>query len=164
MIRHLVNLLLWVLPPTRFFAFRLFCLKLAGINAQPGVSVCGRGWFYGRGTVTLGQGTWLSPGVEFHSHLQAAIILGDQCDIGPRVAFIPGGHALGHPARRAGEGYAKPIEVGNGCWLGAHSVILGGVHIGNGCVVAAGSVVTHDVPENTLVAGVPAVVKRHLKP
>ena len=64
--------------------------------------------------------------------------------------------------RRAGEGTARPIEIGDGCWIGARSVILGGVRIGAGCVVAAGSVVTRDVPDNVLVAGVPACIKRQL--
>jgi maltose O-acetyltransferase len=52
--------------------------------------------------------------------------------------------------------------VGNGCWVGAKSVILGGVTIGDGAIIAAGAVVTRDVPAHTLVAGVPAVVKRQM--
>ena len=41
-------------------------------------------------------------------------------------------------------------------------MILPGVVVGEGCVVAAGSVVTEDVPPHTLVAGVPAIVKKQL--
>ena len=48
-------------------------------------------------------------------------------------------------------------------WVGARSVILPGVKIGNNVVIAAGSVVTKDVPENVMVAGVPAVVKKSLE-
>ena len=91
-------------------------------------------------------------------------MIGDRCDIGPGVEFVPGSHTIGNASRRAGFGTAKPIFVGNGCWLGAKSIILGGVKIGDGCVVAAGAVVIHDVPPNTLVAGVPARVKRQLPP
>ncbi len=53
-----------------------------------------------------------------------------------------------------------PIMIGNNVWIGLNSTILKGVSIGDGSVVAAGSVVTRDVPPKTLVAGVPAVVKK----
>lgn len=53
---------------------------------------------------------------------------------------------------------AKPCEIGDGATLGANSVILEGVKIGAGAVVAASSVVLNDVPENVMVAGVPAKI------
>ena len=56
----------------------------------------------------------------------------------------------------------KEVRIGDNCWIGAGAIILPGVEIGNGCVVAAGSVVTRDVPDNVMVAGVPAIVKKHL--
>jgi acetyltransferase-like isoleucine patch superfamily enzyme len=46
--------------------------------------------------------------------------------------------------------------IGDDVWIGANAVILPGVTIGKHCVVAAGAVVTKDVPDNSLVAGVPA--------
>lgn len=52
----------------------------------------------------------------------------------------------------------KPIRIGNHVWIGMRSVILKGVNIGDGAVIAAGTVVNKDVPENTLVGGVPAKV------
>jgi len=163
MIRHLVNLLLWLLPPTRLFAFRRACLRLSGIEIAPDASMCGRGWVYGRGRLVIGAGSWLSPGVIIHTHADAAIIIGACCDIGPGVEFITGSHVIGAHARRAGTGTAASIEIGSGCWIGAGSRILGGVHVGDGAVVAAGSVVTADVVPDTLVAGVPARFKRALE-
>ena len=45
--------------------------------------------------------------------------------------------------------------------IGANAVILEGVRVGKGSVVAAGAIVTDDVPEYTVVAGVPArVIKK----
>ena len=162
MLRHFINLLLWCLPPSRLFRFRLLSLRLAGVTAADGVSFCGRSWVYGRGNLQIGSGTWLSPGVIIHTHKDADIVIGDRCDIGHGVEFIPGGHEIGDHSRRAGAGTARSITIGNGCWIGAKSIILGGVNIGEGSVVAAGSLVRQDVPPNTLVAGVPAIVKRHL--
>ena len=96
MIRHFLNLLLWLLPPSRLFAPRRFCLRLAGVQVHEGVSVCGRGWIYGRGAVTLGRETWLSPGVIIYSHVDVPIVIGERCDIGPGVTLVPGGHAIGN--------------------------------------------------------------------
>lgn len=126
------------------------------------VKFCGRGWIYGQGRLIIGEGTWLSPGVVFYTHLEAEIQIGEQCDLGPGIEFIVGSHEVGTGERRAGNGTARAIVVGNGCWVGAKTVILGGVTIGDGAIIAAGAVVTRDVPAHTLVAGVPAVVKRQL--
>ncbi|MEJ8598866.1 acetyltransferase [Riemerella anatipestifer] len=51
-------------------------------------------------------------------------------------------------------------QIGDGVFIGTGATILPDVKIGSGSVIAAGSVVTKDVPDNCLVAGVPAVVKK----
>ena len=56
---------------------------------------------------------------------------------------------------------AEPVRVGDNVLIGANAVVIEGVQIGNGSVVAAGAIVTTDVPENVVVAGVPArVIKK----
>lgn len=162
MLRHLINLILWGLPPSRWFELRRTCLNFAKVYIGKGSSFCGRGWIYGRGSLQIGSNTWLSPGVIFHTHLDAPIVIGSNCDIGSAVEFIPGSHCIGNSSRRAGTGIARPIIIGNGTWIGAKSIILGGVSIGDGCIVASGAVVIRDVAPNTLVAGVPARIKKYL--
>lgn len=55
----------------------------------------------------------------------------------------------------------KQVIINDDVWIGANAVILPGVTIGRHSVVAAGAVVTMDVPENTVVGGVPAkIIKR----
>ena len=73
------------------------------------------------------------------------------------------GHPLSPKRRRECIAYAEPISIGNDVWIGGNVTILPGVNIGNNVVVAAGSVVTKDIPDNSLVAGVPARIIRELE-
>lgn len=50
------------------------------------------------------------------------------------------------------------IEIGNNVFIGNSSIIMPNVKIGNNCVIGAGSIVTKDVPDNCIVAGVPAKI------
>lgn len=52
--------------------------------------------------------------------------------------------------------FKEECNIGNDVWVGANAVICRGVNIGNGAVIAAGAVVTKDVPEYSIVGGVPA--------
>ena len=58
--------------------------------------------------------------------------------------------------------YARPITIGNDCWLASNAVVCGGVTIGDGCIIGAGSVVTRDIPPNSLAAGNPCRVIRKI--
>jgi len=57
-----------------------------------------------------------------------------------------------------------PTIIEDNVRIGSDTMLVAPVRVGKGSVTAAGSVVTEDVPPNTLVAGVPAVVKKQLKP
>jgi bifunctional UDP-N-acetylglucosamine pyrophosphorylase/glucosamine-1-phosphate N-acetyltransferase len=56
-----------------------------------------------------------------------------------------------------------PTIIEDDVRIGSDTMLVAPVRVGKGSVTAAGSVVTEDVPPNTLVAGVPAVVKKKLK-
>ncbi len=56
-----------------------------------------------------------------------------------------------------------PTVIGSHVRIGSDTMLVAPVHVGDGSVTAAGSVVTEDVPPNTLVAGVPAKVKKKIK-
>lgn len=85
------------------------------------------------------------------------ITIGDDVLLGPKVAILSGGHEFRGAGliREQGPTLAE-VVVADNVWIGAHAVILPGVHIGSGAVVAAGAVVTHDVPERHVAMGVPA--------
>ena len=55
------------------------------------------------------------------------------------------------------------IKIGNNVWIGDKASILSGVSIGNNVIVAANAVVTKDVPDNCVVAGIPATVVKKIK-
>lgn len=57
---------------------------------------------------------------------------------------------------------AKPVVIEDEVVVGANAVILEGVRVGKGSVVAAGAVVVDDVPENSVVAGIPAKVIKQI--
>ena len=96
-----------------------------------------------------------------------ALILGwgriDNVWIGPNTLISCFNHPLTPKGRRQYLAIVKPITIGNDVWIGGNCTILPGVTIGNNVVVAAGAVVTKDVPDNTLVGGVPAKKIRDLE-
>ncbi|HWQ79499.1 MAG TPA: 2,3,4,5-tetrahydropyridine-2,6-dicarboxylate N-acetyltransferase [Anaerovoracaceae bacterium] len=53
---------------------------------------------------------------------------------------------------------AIPVVIEDGVLVGANAVVLEGVRVGRGAVVAAGAIVIEDVPENAVVAGIPAKI------
>lgn len=93
----------------------------------------------------------------------APVTIGNNVMIGPNCGI----YAVTHPQNAAGRrkylAKASPVTIGNDVWFGGGVTVLPGVTIGNNVIVGAGAVVTKDVPDNTLVAGVPAKPIRHLE-
>lgn len=54
-----------------------------------------------------------------------------------------------------------PVVIHDNVWIGHGAVITKGITIGSGAIIAANAVVTKDVPENTIVGGVPAKIIRY---
>lgn len=97
--------------------------------------------------------------------------IGKNVFIGPNVSLLTPVHPLRYQQRNiyqredgvyTDKEYAKPIVIGDNCWLAGNVTVCGGVTIGSGSVIGAGSVVTHDIPEGVLAAGVPCKVIREI--
>ena len=84
------------------------------------------------------------------------VTLGFGARIGDNVTFASGVVlAARYYEPDPGQAQAFPT-IGDGVTIGAHAVLVGGVRIGNNAMVGANSVVLADVPDNTVVLGVPA--------
>lgn len=90
--------------------------------------------------------------------------IGDNVMCGTNVLILTATHPLDPTLRASLMESGNPIIIGNNVWLGANSTVLPGVTIGDGCVIGAGAVVTKNVPENSVVVGVPGRVVKTLDP
>jgi NDP-sugar pyrophosphorylase family protein len=63
---------------------------------------------------------------------------------------------------RVSTGKSRPVIIENNVWIGDSAIICKGVVIGENSIIGAGSVVVNDIPPNTIAAGNPAKVVRHL--
>ena len=120
--------------------------------------------------VRLGEGATLRLGDGFTANGLTRVLVGSTVTIGKGTVLGTGAtvadsvdHATSGDDGETWTDPVAPVTIGDGCWLGAESLVLRGVTVGDGAIVAARAVVTHDVPPATLAAGVPArVVKEHV--
>ncbi len=104
--------------------------------------------------ITIGKNVFFNTGCSFQD--RGGIRIGDGSMIGMNVTIATLNHGLSVETRNTT--YPSPVVIGENVWIGSSATILPGVTIGDKSVVAAGAVVTKDVPENTIVAGVPAKI------
>src|SRR5512146_2590730 len=101
--------------------------------------------------------------ISSHTFVCEGVNIEDDVFVGHNVSFIndkyPRSTADGQLQTEA-DWKVVPTLVRRGASIGTGSVIMCGVTIGENAIVGAGSVVTKDVPPNTIVAGVPAHIKR----
>jgi acetyltransferase-like isoleucine patch superfamily enzyme len=110
--------------------------------------------------IQIGKNVFINHACSFLD--MGGITIEDHVLIGPKVNLVTENHPLTPADRRAL--ISKPILVKRNAWIGAAATILPGVTIGENAVVAAGAVVTTDVPDNTIVAGVPAKIIKSIDP
>ena len=113
--------------------------------------------------ISMGNNVRITMDCCIWAEKNSVIIFGDNVLVGPGVKMFCGNHGVklsGVPMVFQERTEAN-ISIGNDVWIGANSVITSGVTIAEGAVIAAGSVVTKDVPENSIVGGVPAKLIKH---
>ena len=111
------------------------------------------------GDVVIGDYTRIG----IHNTIIGPVTIGSHVNLAQGITVTALNHIFEDKTKRIDEQgvSTKPVIISDDVWIGANAVILPGVTIGRHAVVAAGAVVTTDVPENTVVGGVPAkIIKR----
>ena len=96
-------------------------------------------------SIHIGSHSNIQDGAVLHGDPDQPVVIGADVTVGHRAVI-----------------HGATLE--DGCLIGIGAIVLNGVRVGAGALVAAGSVVTRDVPDNTMVMGIPAQPKRELSP
>lgn len=119
--------------------FRMYAyVRLSQIRNRTGIQITP--------TTKIGKGFYI--GHYGSIVINPAVVIGENVNIIQTCTI-----GLAYRGKRPG----TPI-IGDYVYIGAGSRVFGGIKIGNNAAIGANSVVTHDVPDNAVVAGVPARV------
>lgn len=137
---YLVNLFTSLLPETRFFGFKRTLYKFCGVKMGRNVRICSSVKILGNGFLEIGDNTWIGPQSLISS--SSKIKIGMNTNIAPRVVIVTGSHEYSFDGDSvAGNGFNRDVIIGDGSWICAGSILLGGVILGKSTLVAAGAVV-----------------------
>lgn len=138
-------------------AIPLLDLKEINARIEPGAIIREQAKIGDRAVIMMGAIINIGAVVGEGTMIDMGAILGGRATVG-KNCHIGAGCVLAGVIEPPS---AKPVIVEDDVMIGANAVVLEGVHIGKGAVVAAGAVVIEDVPENSVVAGMPAkIIKR----
>jgi len=152
--------LLWFLGYIPSHIVRILLFRLAGVKLGKRSTIHIGARFYQPKNVSIGQGTIIGD----HATLDGRdkLTIGSHVDIASEVMIFNGKHNIHsddfHPIH-------APVTINDYVFIGPRAIVMPGVTLGKGAIVAANAVVTKDVPEKTIVAGIPAreINKRKVK-
>lgn len=141
-------------------------VRLKGITLKNNVLIGRSAWMemIGNSVVTIGDGTNI--GRNFTLSCAKEVFLGKKCLLSYNVSVLDHDHEFIKDVSPMETGITEgeEIRIEDGCFIGAHSFILKGVHLGRCCVVGANSVVVDSFPDNSIIAGNPAKLLKKLNP
>ena len=176
------------IAPGTAAAERFGSMGVASVVAFPTATL------YGESSIHIGTGTMVSTWCTLAAGYspdqstlpERALVIGDRCVIGMRSGIVAhesieigddvwfgqevyvtdANHGYQDPDTPIGDqlGGHSAVRIGSGSWLGHGTVVLAGTRIGRNVVVAAGSVVRGEIPDHSVIGGVPAKVIRRLEP
>ncbi len=114
-------------------------------------------------TISVGDSVFIGPGAVFSASV-SKIEIGNKVMFGPNVTIMGGDHNTSEIGKfmfdvnfKLPEN-DKPVIIKDDVWVGTGVIVLKGVTVGTGSIIAAGALVIEDVPEYTIVGGVPAKI------
>jgi maltose O-acetyltransferase len=143
-------------------------LRIRGWLAHCFIGRCGKNLrlgrniaFYNPSSISLGSNVYVAYGCVILCIGQ--VFIDDEVMLGPYVVISAGNHSRQDASYRYGHASESSVSIGRGTWIGSHVSILGGSYIGKGCLIASQACVTKGaLPDNSFIAGIPAVVKKYL--
>lgn len=139
------------------FELKRWLLNGIGYSLGEGTKVVGP--IYCGAKLKTGKNCWFGKNLTIHGN--GTVELGDNCDIAKNVTFLTGVHET-NSQDHTDEAQNCSVRVGAGSWIGPGATLGKNVVIGKGCMVLADSCVLKNMPDNTLVGGVPARIVRKM--
>ncbi len=146
-------------PPIRFQGERRIAIgERVFIGAGSWLQAVGE---QGGVALSIGDGTSIAGSCVLSA--ATSVRIGSNVLFASNVYVSDHNHAFSDPTRpiiQQGITEPRPVEIGDGAWLGENVVICPGVRIGAGAVVGANAVVRDDVPDHAVAVGIPARIVR----
>lgn len=147
---------------THFFSIKRALLIFGGIPCGKGSKMVGPIYIGGVSKLSIGENVWIGKNISILGN--GEVVLGNNIDIAPEVAFTTGSHNISSDMnRRAGEGVSFKIVVEDGTWIGVRTTIMGNTTIGKGAVIGACSLVNKDISGDGVYVGIPVKLIKRLQ-
>jgi maltose O-acetyltransferase len=150
------------LPARLFEAIRYFAYRRM-FEIHPSFKFKGRLiYLFGPGRIKLGVESYLGSYSSINAAAGYSVQIGKGCSVSHNVRI----YTMTDIADQVFDGESTPLKrvgsvtIGDFAWIGANVYIGPGITIGANAVVGANSVVVSDVPERSIVGGVPAKLIR----
>lgn len=123
----------------------------------------GYGWKIARGVLSVGNFVFIGS----NAYIIYPTVIGDLTLIAPDLIIAGNDHGYKIPGMPMNIALPKSQSkdmttvIESEVWIGQRCTLIHGIRIGRGSIIAAGSVVTKDVPEYSVMGGVPArIIKK----
>lgn len=161
---YFYQLLCKFLPLTRGNKLKRALLRWCGATVGKNVTIVSNAKFSGNLNLIIGDNVFIGHDALIFGPAGSTVTIGNNAKIGSRVIVVTGTHEFTPDGPCIeGKGVHFDVRINDGAVVSTGSIILPGKTVNRMSHVAAGSVVTHDVPEYTRVAGVPARVIKVFK-